>query len=274
MKIKHAALAAVLAAALAALGQETGFAQDDIARHRDCASCGMDRKAYGYSRMMVAFRDGASIGVCSLHCAVLELDRTPGREAESLLVADRNSRRLVDAQTATWVMGGRKPGVMTKLPKWAFASAESAEAFVKANGGAIVPFAKAVAAARSELAPAAAPEPGDAAPLPKPGSKVPLNGGHYFVYGFDKPPKIGTRIMRVEIFSRDGARDTSFAVKGDADMPSMRGAHSTGDRDFAVSAKGVYLLPVQLVMPGDWEIRIDFVKDGKTVLRGVYLFDL
>ncbi len=274
MKTERAALAVLLAAVLAALGPGTGFAQEDIERHRDCASCGMDRKAYGYSRMMIVFRDGGSIGVCSLHCAIVELDRTPGREAESLLVADRNTRRLVDAQTATWVVGGRKPGVMTKQPKWAFATAAAAEAFVKANGGAIVPFAKAVAAARAELAPAAAPAPGDAAPLPKPGAKVPLNAGHYFTYGFDKPPKIGTRIMRVEIFSRDGTRDTSFSVKGDADMPSMRGAHSAGERDFALSAKGVYLLPVQLVMPGDWEVRIAVVKDGKTVMRGVYLFDL
>ncbi len=274
MTMKRAAIAVLLAVALAALGRGTGFAQDDIERHRDCANCGMDRKAYGYSRMMIAFRDGGSIGVCSLHCAVAEMDRAPGRDAVSLLVADRNTRHLVDAQTATWVMGGRKPGVMTKQAKWAFATPAAAEAFVKANGGAIVPFAKAVAAARSEQVPAAAPAPGDAAPLPKPGAKVPLNNGHYFVYGFDKAPKIGTRIMRVEIFSRDGARDTSFAVRGDADMPSMRGAHSTGERDFALSAKGVYLLPVQLVMPGDWEIRIVVVKDGKTVLRGVYLFDI
>jgi hypothetical protein len=81
-------------------------------------------------------------------------------------------------------------------------------------------------------------------------------------------------IMRVEIFSRDGKRDTSFVVKGDADMPSMRGAHSTGDKDFALSAKGVYLLPVRIVMPGDWEVRFTFLKNGKTLFRGAYLFDI
>lgn len=116
--------------------------------------------------------------------------------------------------------------------------------------------------------------PGEYQSLPKPGGKVPLGADHYFTYGFDKAPKIGTAIMRVEVFTRDGRRDTSFSVKGDADMPSMRGAHSTGNKDFALSAKGVYLLPVRLVMPGDWEIRFTFVKNGKTVLRGAYLFDL
>ncbi len=110
--------------------------------------------------------------------------------------------------------------------------------------------------------------------LPKPGEKVPLGAKHYFIYGFTKPPKLGTAIMRVEIYTHEGGRDTSFVVKGDADMPSMRGAHSSGDKDFSRSAKGVYLLPVRLVMPGDWEVTLTFIKEGKTVLHGAYLFDL
>jgi hypothetical protein len=110
--------------------------------------------------------------------------------------------------------------------------------------------------------------------LPGPGEKIPIDAAHYFTYGFTKQPKLGTAIMRVEIFTRDGVRDTSFVVKGDADMPSMRGAHSSGDKDFSLSAKGVYLLPIRLVMPGDWEIRFTFVKKGKAVFHGAYLFDL
>jgi hypothetical protein len=110
--------------------------------------------------------------------------------------------------------------------------------------------------------------------LPKPGEKIPLGAKYYFIYGFEKPPKLGTAIMRVEIFTKDGIRDKSFVVKGDADMPSMRGAHSSGDKNFSISAKGVYLLPVRVVMPGDWEVTLTFIKEGKTVLHGAYLFDL
>ncbi len=111
-------------------------------------------------------------------------------------------------------------------------------------------------------------------PLPNPGKSVPLDDNHSFSYGFDKPPKLGISIMRVEIFTRDGKRDTTFVVKGDADMPSMRGAHSSGIKDFSLSDKGVYLMPVRLVMPGQWEIRLLFVREGKTVFRGAHLFDL
>jgi YHS domain-containing protein len=114
----------------------------------------------------------------------------------------------------------------------------------------------------------------DYQPLPSPGKKVPLGAHHYFVYGFAQAPKLGTAIMRVEVFTLDGRPDTTFVVKGDADMPSMRGAHSTGARKFALSARGTYLLPIPLVMPGDWEVRFTFEREGKTVLRAAYLFDL
>jgi hypothetical protein len=110
--------------------------------------------------------------------------------------------------------------------------------------------------------------------LPKPGRKVPLDEGHYFIYGLAESPKLGTVSMRVEIFTTEGVRDTSFVIKGDVDMPSMRGAHSSGEKDFVLSNKGVYLMPVRLVMPGEWEVRFTFSKDGKVVRRGVYLFSL
>ena len=111
-------------------------------------------------------------------------------------------------------------------------------------------------------------------PLAKPGEKIALDADYYFTYGFYKPPKLGMPIMTVEIFTRGGKRDTSFTLKGDADMPSMRGTHSTGLRNFALSAKGIYLMPVQLSMPGDWEFRFTFEKKGRKVFRGAYLFDL
>lgn len=110
--------------------------------------------------------------------------------------------------------------------------------------------------------------------LSGPGEKIKLGTDHYFTYGFTTPPKMGSVIMKVAIFTQDGKKDTSFVVKGDVDMPSMRGAHSMGNKDFSISEKGDYLLPVSLVMPGDWEFRFSFVKDGETLFRGAYLFDL
>jgi copper chaperone NosL len=141
----------ILAVVLFCITVSGTFAQSDIEDHRSCAHCGMDRKAYGYSRMLIRYEDGTMVGVCSLHCAVVELEENQGRTVKTLLVADRDTRTLIDAEKAIWVMGGKKRGVMTQLPKWAFHSKDGAEAFIKTNGGKIVSLEEALAAAREEL---------------------------------------------------------------------------------------------------------------------------
>ncbi len=110
--------------------------------------------------------------------------------------------------------------------------------------------------------------------MPGPGKKVSIGNDYYLVYGFDKKPKLGTIIMKVEIFAKDGKKDTSYEIKGDSGMPSMKGAHETGDQPFKISKKGDYLLPINIVMPGDWEVRLTVFKDGKVVFRGSYQFDV
>ena len=112
------------------------------------------------------------------------------------------------------------------------------------------------------------------AAMPEPGEKVPIGNGEYLIYGFDKKPKMGTVIMKVQVFNSQGEKDTSLEVLGDSGMPSMRGAHETGDQPFKLSQKGDYLLPVNIVMPGDWEIRLTIKKDGKVIFRGSYKFDV
>jgi hypothetical protein len=111
-------------------------------------------------------------------------------------------------------------------------------------------------------------------PMADPGKKVPIGNGYYLIYGFDKKPKMGTVIMKVEVFNADGKKDTAFEMKADAGMPSMGGAHETGDKSFALSNKGDYLLPINIVMPGDWEIRLTVSKEGKVIFRGRYNFNV
>jgi len=129
----------------------SAFAETDIDQHRDCKQCGMDRKAYGYSRMLIIYQDGGKTGLCSLHCAVTELDTHKERPVASILVADRDTRVLIDAGKAVWVMGGKKRGVMTQRPKWAFGAEAAARSFITGNGGTIVSWDEAQAAAREEV---------------------------------------------------------------------------------------------------------------------------
>jgi nitrous oxide reductase accessory protein NosL len=128
-------------------------AEDDISEHRSCKYCGMDRKAFGYSRMVVVFADGASVGVCSIHCAATALKAAGDRKVRTLLVADRSTREMINAKDAFWIIGGKKKGVMTHRPKWAFATKTGAEAFIAAYGGVLADWDSAFAAAREDAEP-------------------------------------------------------------------------------------------------------------------------
>jgi len=50
-------------------------------------------------------------------------------------VADYHSKELVHADEAWWVIGGARPGVMTKRAKWAFREKKDAIKFIAENGG-------------------------------------------------------------------------------------------------------------------------------------------
>lgn len=126
-------------------------AESDIAAHASCAYCGMDRQQFGHSRMLIVYDDGTSVGVCSVHCAAMDLalhlDKTP----TAIKVGDYFSRELIDAETASWVIGGEKPGVMTRRAKWAFGKREDAERFIQENGGRLAGFEEVLKAAYEDM---------------------------------------------------------------------------------------------------------------------------
>ena len=126
------------------------LAQEDIREHRSCIQCGMDRKAYGYSRMLIKYDDDSQSAVCSLHCAVVEIDANKGQAVKSVQVADRDDHILIEAEKAYWVIGGSKRGVMTKRPKWAFATEAAARKFITSYGGTLTTWAEAIKASRED----------------------------------------------------------------------------------------------------------------------------
>lgn len=125
--------------------------QADQQQHASCNFCGMDRSKFAHSRMLVNFDDGSVVGTCSLHCTACALALSIGRDATTIKAGDFNSKQLIDAETAFWVLGGKKPGVMTSRAKWAFADRTEAEQFISSNGGNIVDFEQALHAASEDL---------------------------------------------------------------------------------------------------------------------------
>lgn len=127
------------------------LAADKVEAPDSCKHCGMDRTKFAHSRMVVTFSDGSSTGTCSINCVVTDLKENK-KEVTSFQVADYNTKKLIDAKTATWVIGGTKKGVMTKVPKWAFAEKADAAAFIKANGGKLADFDETLKAAERDEA--------------------------------------------------------------------------------------------------------------------------
>jgi nitrous oxide reductase accessory protein NosL len=126
------------------------YATDKVEAPKACLQCGMNRITFAYSRMVIDYADGTSDGVCSLNCAVEQMKKYPKKQVMSLKVADYATKELVDARTATWVVGGNKLGVMTAMPKWAFARKEDAEKFIKENDGRLTNFNEALDLALKE----------------------------------------------------------------------------------------------------------------------------
>ncbi|HEY3489841.1 MAG TPA: nitrous oxide reductase accessory protein NosL [Candidatus Deferrimicrobiaceae bacterium] len=130
----------------------TAMASSPVEPPQKCEQCGMDRERFAYSRMIVEYADGSKAGVCSIHCAAADMAKGAGKAVKTLRVADYNTREILDANIATWVVGGKAKGVMTGVPKWAFADRKEALTFVKAFGGKVTPFKKVFAASKAEVA--------------------------------------------------------------------------------------------------------------------------
>ncbi|MGA2362671.1 MAG: FixH family protein [Candidatus Aminicenantales bacterium] len=110
--------------------------------------------------------------------------------------------------------------------------------------------------------------------LPKAGKKCWIGEVYYFVYEFDRTPKMGTAILKVRLYDKDGKQVTDLDITGQSEMPSMRGAHDSGEVAFKLNKKGDYLLPVNIVMPGDWEVRLTFSRTKIVIFRGRLTFDV
>lgn len=110
-------------------------------------------------------------------------------------------------------------------------------------------------------------------PMPGEGKKVEIGKDYSFTCKFNKTPKLGIAILKIQLSDKDGKQDTSLKITGDSGMPSMP-HHDTGEKEFKLSKKGDYLLPVDVSMPGEWAVKVVLYKDDKAIYRGIIKFDV
>ena len=150
--MKRLALCCILAVFCLSLGSALWALDNDVKEVPSCKYCGMNRETFAHSRMLIEYNDGTKEGTCSLHCAAVDLALNLDKAPKTIHVGDYGTKGLINAETAVWVIGGNKPGVMTKNAKWAFANKADAEKYQQENGGRIATFDEALEAAYKDLA--------------------------------------------------------------------------------------------------------------------------
>lgn len=99
------------------------------------------------------------------------------------------------------------------------------------------------------------------------------NTEYLLKHEWPEKPKIGSYTLKVNLADKAGAPVNGAEVVVSYDMPSMRGHHATTET-MKQNAAGDYLLPINFVMGGDWEIIISARKDGSEIAAETILLDI
>jgi nitrous oxide reductase accessory protein NosL len=111
----------------------------------------MDRAKFDFSRVLVSYEDGSTLGACSIHCAVVDMIANLEKTPSVIKAADFNTKQLIDADKAIWVIDAGRPGIMTKRAKWAFAKKDDAQAYINQHGGKLATFDEVVKATFDDM---------------------------------------------------------------------------------------------------------------------------
>lgn len=125
--------------------------KNDITANPECKYCGMDRKKFDFSRMLVLQEDSGEIGTCSIHCTAIDRALNYDNSPRWIGVGDYITKKLINAKKAYWVIGGDRRGVMSIRGKWAFEKKKDAEEFIGVHGGEIRSFDFAFQAAFEDM---------------------------------------------------------------------------------------------------------------------------
>lgn len=113
--------------------------ENELTKYPACPYCGMDRTMWNHSRHLVHYDDGVADGTCSMHCLSISLALNIDRGPKAIYAADFGSgakvKPMLNVDKATYLIGSKLKGTMSKKSTMAFASAEAANSAMAENGG-------------------------------------------------------------------------------------------------------------------------------------------
>lgn len=129
---------------------------DDLGKYPICPYCGMDRRYFHKSRMLIHYAGEVPDPLCSLHCAVISLALNLSLDPKAIYVADNAALvtpyPLIDAEKASFLVGSGLPGVMTGKSKVAYGSRQAAMRAQEMHGGELLDLAQTLRTAFADLA--------------------------------------------------------------------------------------------------------------------------
>jgi len=126
----------------------SGFA---AAEDPSCSYCGMYKSKFEHSWVIIEHEDNTLEGVCSIHCAAIDIALHTDKNIRKITVGDYDTKNPIDAESAYWVIGGDIMGVMTSRAKWAFETKDGADNFIKKHGGRIADFHEVIKTAFEDM---------------------------------------------------------------------------------------------------------------------------
>ena len=106
-----------------------------------CPICNMKIKKFYKTSHAVVYKDKKKEHFCSMHC--LKENMKKHKDIKKIYAVDANSNKLINAKTATYVVGSDVPSTMGNKSRVAFSSKEEAKKFQKRHGGKVATFSTA-----------------------------------------------------------------------------------------------------------------------------------
>ncbi|WP_294960940.1 nitrous oxide reductase accessory protein NosL [Sulfurimonas sp.] len=113
-----------------------------------CSRCGMNLVMF-YKTSHVAQHKDKPQQYCSIHCLQDHLGE--GVTLKNPQVVDADSLKLIHVGDASYVVGSKKRGTMTRVSKYAFLDEKMAEKFQEKFGGKIMNFNEALEVAKKDF---------------------------------------------------------------------------------------------------------------------------
>ncbi len=115
-----------------------------------CPVCGMNIKMFYKTSHISKLQNGTPRQYCSIRCLVADMQEY-GIDTKNIQVVDATTQKVIDANSAFYVVGSKVKGTMSKVSKLAFFTEDEAKVFTKKYKGKVVSFAVALKMAKESL---------------------------------------------------------------------------------------------------------------------------